>query len=41
MRVLGGVRDLGSFRDFSLRLEYQTGNFGNFAIKRIAYGGVS
>ena len=32
MRVLGGVRNLGSFRDFSLRLEYQTGNFGNFAI---------
>ncbi len=26
------MRDLGSFRDFSFRLEYQGQEFGNFAI---------
>ncbi len=39
MRVLGGMRDLGSFRDFSFRLEYQGQEFGNFAIN-VTYGGV-
>ena len=29
------MRDLGSFRDFSFRLEYQGQEFGNFAINRI------
>ncbi len=37
------MRNLGSFRGFSLRLEYQTGNFGilPLAINSLTYGGIT